>query len=75
MGCLFSIFRSKNNIKPIISPRNKVYHVINRPRFSEEEIMPPGYNEVDDYYDDLNRPYSFSSFSILRRHSLDNDWD
>lgn len=77
MGCLFSIFQRKNDTIPLISTRNEVYFInnkseSNKPESNKGEISPPGYNEVDDYYDELNRPYSFT---LQRRHSLQYGWD
>lgn len=73
MGCLFSIFQRKNDTIPLISSRNEVYFINNsKYKSNEEEISPPRYNEVDSYYDELNRPYSFS---LQRRHSLQYGWD
>lgn len=73
MGCLFSIFQRKNNTVPLISPRNEVYFVNNfKYKSDEEEISPPGYNDVDHYYDELNRPYSFT---LQRSRSLHYGWD
>lgn len=58
MGCLFSCFYSPECEKLKIEP------------VSDIEIGEPEY--PDEFYDEFNRPYSFS---LQRRHSLQYGWD
>ena len=58
MGCLFSCFYSPKYAELKIEPSSDI------------EFGEPGH--PDEFYDEFNRPYSFS---LQRRQSLEYGWD